>query len=70
MKWFLGSAFLATAAFSLYQNSVIKDNNKTLVAFENAAYQMVKAYESASARSNKWEQRFYSCAKLQVVSVP
>lgn len=70
MKWILGLAFLATAAFSLYQNKVIRDNTKTLVAFEKAAAQMALAYESAGKRAYKWEQRYYSCVKLQVVSVP
>ena len=70
MKWFLGSAFLATAAFSLYQNSVIAESTKSLVAMEKAAMGMVDAHKSAVARSNKWEQRYYSCIKLQVVSVP
>jgi hypothetical protein len=64
MKWFLGLSFLATAAFSLYQNSVIAQTTKSLAQMEKGALSMVEAHKSASARSNKWEQRYYSCIKL------
>lgn len=70
MKWFLGVAFLTVSVFSIYQNTVIRSTGKTLIAFEQAVYKTAEAHQSASARSNKWEQRYYSCIKLQVVSAP
>lgn len=70
MKWFLGLSFIALAAFCAYQNTVIAESTKSLVAMEKGALAMVDAHKSASARSNKWEQRYYSCIKLQVVSAP
>ena len=70
MKLFLFLAFVVTAAFAAYQNTVIKAKSKTLAMYEGAAEAMVGAHQAASARSNKWEQRYYSCIKLQVVSVP
>jgi hypothetical protein len=70
MKWLVGLSFIALAAFCLYQNKVIKESTQSLVYMEKGAMSMVAAYQSASMRSNKWEQRYYSCVKLQVVSAP